>query len=97
LLNQELDAGVGQLRLLELHSFVVLTEELHFARAADRLVITSGGLSRRINHLERALGLPLLHRTTRYVGLTPEGARAVPTVRRMFAEVQALHGRADAV
>lgn len=96
MLTAELDAGVGQLRLLELHSFVVLTEELHFSRAADRLVVTPGGLSRRITHLERALGLPLLHRTTRSVGLTAEGARAVPTVRRLFTEVEALHGHAVA-
>ena len=94
MLSGRLDPGLGQLRLLELHSFVVLTEELHFSRAADRLAVTTSGLSRRITHLERALGLPLLHRTTRSVGLTPEGARVASVVRRMFADVDVLPGSA---
>lgn len=88
-----LDVGetdLGQLRVQELHSFVVLSEELHFARAARRLRLTPGGLSRRINHLEATLGARLLERSTRHVLLTAEGRRVVPAVRRLLSEVLSL-------
>lgn len=97
LLNGDMDSSVGQLRLLELHSLVVLAEELHFARAARRLLVSPGALSRRISHVERVVGRPLLHRTTRTVGLTAEGSRLMPSVRRLVAEVHALHGHLDAL
>ena len=88
---EQSDDALGRLRVNELHSFVVLTEELHFARAARRLQLTPGGLSRRISHLEKALGARLLDRTTHYVRLTSEGNRLVPEVRRLLTEVQALY------
>lgn len=88
----ELDAERGSLRVQEIHSFVVLAEELHFARAAERLSLTPGGLSRRIARLEKALGAMLLHRTTRSVGLTPYGMRFAPAARRLMAQFDALPG-----
>jgi DNA-binding transcriptional LysR family regulator len=89
-LPTELDETLGALRVDEIHSFVVLSEELHFTRAAERLAVTPGGLSRRIARLERPLGATLLHRTTRSVGLTPYGRRLVPAARRLIADVHAL-------
>lgn len=83
----ELDNALGGLRLDEIHSFVVLAEELHFAKAAKRLHLTTGGLSRRISHLEGALGVKLLHRTTRTVQLSPDGVRFAPAARRIMADV----------
>jgi DNA-binding transcriptional LysR family regulator len=85
----DLDRGLGGLRVEEIHSFVVLAEELHFARAAQRLFLSPGGLSRRVTHLERALGASLLHRTTRNVALTTHGEEFLPAAQEIMAQLGA--------
>ena len=57
----------------ELSYFVVLAEELHFGRAAERLGMTQPPLSRAIRQLERRIGAPLFERTSRRVTLTLAG------------------------
>ena len=52
---------------------LVLSEELHFTRAASRLGLAQSGLSAQIRRLERHLGTTLFDRTTRGTTLTPVG------------------------
>lgn len=56
-----------------IQSFLAVTEELNFRRAAERLGIDQSALSRRIKDLEARLGFELLHRTTREVRPTEAG------------------------
>ncbi|MFI9203488.1 LysR family transcriptional regulator [Streptomyces sp. NPDC053048] len=72
------DPSVHQLRLL-----LVLSEELHFGRAAQRLFISQPALSRQIRALEESLGLTLVERSTRRVELTPAGEALLPHARAM--------------
>ena len=83
-------AGIAQLRVDELRSFLVLAEELHFARAAARLHITPGGLTRRLNHVERLLGVQLVRRTTRSADLTDAGLRFRQVAGRVLDELSVL-------
>jgi DNA-binding transcriptional LysR family regulator len=64
-------------------SFVVVANELSFARAAERLRLDPSRISRHIRTLEQALGCELLSRTTRQVVLTRQGRALLPEARAM--------------
>jgi hypothetical protein len=57
----------------ELRTFLTLADELHFARAAERLRLTPSRASQLIRKLESRIGAPLFDRTSRRVQLTPLG------------------------
>ncbi|MFD4573643.1 LysR family transcriptional regulator [Streptomyces sp. NPDC058417] len=58
----------------ELETFLVLAEELHFGRTAERLLVSQARVSQTVKKLERRIGAPLFERTSRRVALTPLGA-----------------------
>ncbi|MEV6028064.1 LysR substrate-binding domain-containing protein [Streptomyces sp. NPDC052036] len=69
-------------RLLE--QFLVLAEEKHFGRAAERLSISQPPLSQSIQRLERALRVRLFERGPGGVSLTPAGAAFAVDARRLL-------------
>jgi DNA-binding transcriptional LysR family regulator len=56
-----------------LAAFVAVAEAESFSKAAVRLGVTKGTVSRAIARLERRLGAELLHRTTHHVALSTAG------------------------
>lgn len=72
-----------------LRCLVVLAEELHFGRAAQRLAMTQPPLSLNIQQLEASVGAQLFVRNSRGVRLTPAGAALVPTARALLAQAAA--------
>ena len=61
------------LELRELRIFLVLADELHFGRTAERLGISQPGVSEAVRVLESRLGVKVFDRTSRRVRLTPAG------------------------
>ncbi len=76
------------MELRHLRCFIAVAEELHFARAAERLHIEQSPLSRAIKELEEDLGVRLFERTTRTTRLTRAGRMFLEHVPRVFASLQ---------
>lgn len=64
-----------------IRAFLVLAEELHFGRAAERLHMTQPPLSRLIRTLECDMSAQLFERSTRSVRLTPAGQALIEPAR----------------
>src|SRR5918992_1132818 len=83
-----------------LRPFVVLAEELHFGRAAQRLHVTQPALSQQVKRLEGQVGVELFARTRAIVELTEAGEAILEPARAAVgaaAEAESVAGElADA-
>jgi DNA-binding transcriptional LysR family regulator len=80
------------IEIRHLRCFLALANTLHFTRAAANLGIAQSALSLQLQRLERAIGYPLVQRTTRGVTLTPAGSllasRAAGTLRKVEDDLE---------
>lgn len=76
------------MELRHLRCFQAVAEELHFARAAERLHVDQSPLSRTIKELEEDLGARLFVRTTRSTQLTRAGRQLLEHVPRIFTALE---------
>ena len=76
------------MELRHLRCFLAVAEELHFARAAEKLHIEQSPLSRTIKELEEGLGEQLFIRTNRSTRLTRAGKLFLEHVPRVFTALQ---------
>lgn len=70
-----------------LRTFVLVSEELNFTRAAKRLHLSQPSLSRRIRDLEQILGGRLFDRGPRKVEITAFGAQQLPRAIAVLEQV----------
>jgi len=82
--------------LRDLKGFAAIAQRKSFRRAALDLGVSVSSLSTRMRALEQTLGIGLLHRTTRSVGLTEAGeqllARLAPALHEVDQAVASLQG-----
>lgn len=75
--------------LNDLQAFRAVAELGNFSRAAEAVHLSQPAFSRRIDKLEQALGVQLLERTTRRVGLTAVGRDFARKVQSLLDELDA--------
>jgi DNA-binding transcriptional LysR family regulator len=71
--------------------FVEVARARSFRKAAEAMGIPNSTLSRRISELEKAIGLRLLHRTTRKIELTEAGQLYYARSKRIVEEARLAH------
>lgn len=72
-----------------LKAFVHAAETRNFTLAGRQLAISASAVGKAIARLEAHLGVRLLHRSTRTISITPEGAMFLERCRRILAELEA--------
>ena len=83
--------------LRHLEYLVAVVREEHFGRAARSCGVSQPTLSSGIRRLESDVGFPIVRRSQRYEGLTPEGQKVLDWARRILADVGGLDAELDAL
>lgn len=76
------------MELRHLVSFLAISEELHFGRAASRLHLAQPSLSQQLQRLEQSVGVQLVARNSHEVKLTPAGEVFDVEARDILAHVE---------
>lgn len=84
------------MNLEQLRYFACVSSSGSFAKAADSMFITKGGLTYQVKQMERELGFELFERDSHHLELTARGAALLPAVREMLATWDAALARTSA-
>jgi len=81
-------SAIGMENLTGMLAFVRAAEARSFTAAARQLGISPSGVSKAISRLEARFRVRLLHRTSRSVTMTPEGAAFYERCRQIMADLE---------
>jgi len=81
----------------KLEYLMALAREQHFGRAADACGVTQPTLSAGIKQLEATLGVLLVQRGSRFIGLTAEGERTLDWARRIVGDTRSMRQEISAL
>ncbi|QDQ16764.1 LysR family transcriptional regulator [Streptomyces spectabilis] len=82
------------MELRDIEIFLVVAEELHFGRSAERLLVSQARVSQAIRKQERRIGAALFERTSRTVRLTAVGRQLRDDLQPVYAGLHASLERA---
>ncbi len=74
--------------LPDLHMLTVIAQTRSLTQAARRLGIAKSSVSMRLKDFERAIGIPLVRRTTRSITLTAAGQQLVDETQASFLHIE---------
>src|SRR6478609_6259782 len=74
----------------KLEYLLALAQEKHFGRAADACGVSQPSLSLGLKQLEETLGVMLVRRGSRFIGLTAEGERTLEWARRIVGDARSM-------
>jgi DNA-binding transcriptional LysR family regulator len=84
------DVSWYRMVLRHLEFLTALARERHFARAAAACKVTQSTLSAGIKQMEESLGVLLVERGQRFLGLTPEGEKVLEWAQHVIADYEGL-------
>jgi DNA-binding transcriptional LysR family regulator len=76
--------------LTSLRLFVAVCQERNIARAAEREFIAPSAVSRRIAEIEAIIGLPVIHRESRGISVTPVGETVLRHAQAVIGSIEAM-------
>ena len=76
--------------LTSLRLFVAVCQERNIARAAEREFIAPSAISRRIAEIEAIIGLPVIHRESRGISVTPVGETVLRHAQAVIGSIEAM-------
>src|SRR5579883_271544 len=83
-----MSTGEFEAALPDLHMLIVIAQTRSLTQTARRLGVAKSSVSMRLKDLERAIGVPLVRRTTRSITLTAPGQQLVEETRASFAHIE---------
>src|ERR1044072_2066342 len=75
----------------KLEYLLAIAQEKHFGRAAESCGVSQPSLSLGLKQLEEQLGVMLVQRGSRFIGLTAEGERTLEWARRIIGDTRAMY------
>lgn len=81
------------MKLIRLEAFAAVCGAGSFTRAAELLSMTKSAVSQHVALLEQELGVQLLHRTTRRIGVTEAGAELLTQAHALLDQADSLTER----
>ena len=72
--------------LQQIRYLITIAETGSLGKAAEKLYVSQPSLTSAVKELEKELGFPLFHRTSKGVVLTAEGLRFLPYARQVEAQ-----------
>src|SRR5947208_8846744 len=79
-----------ELKLKDLRYLVAVADNRHFGRAAARCFVSQPTLSAQLKKLEDYLGVQLIERQPKHIGLTQAGEQIVARARRILEATEEL-------
>ncbi|MGP4081545.1 LysR family transcriptional regulator [Pseudalkalibacillus sp. R45] len=79
------------MELRQLEYFMVICEELHFSRAAEKIMVSQPNLSQQIKLLESEFGVPLFNRIGKRITITEAGERLYEQSKHIFSHIKQAH------
>lgn len=79
----------------KLEFLLALAKERHFGRAAEVCGVSQPNLSLSIKQLEADFGVPLVNRSARFIGFTPEGERVLDWARRIVGDTRSMRAEIE--
>lgn len=76
--------------LQKMEFIIALAREKHFGRAAEACGVAQPTFSQGIQQLEEMFNVPLVKRSSRFLGFTPEGERVLIWARRIVGDAHAM-------